>query len=125
MKKLALAFVAVLSLVASSAFAGNFDGTYQFSSRDKAGTPDMQGWWGWMSIQDGTMTRVYHSPDGKQEKYYVGKITPEGEWQTVTFTQAYKPEYVGNKHKNKFILNGKTFTMKSDDGTFTEVWSKK
>jgi len=46
MKKFVMAAVAVLSLAASAAFAGSFDGTYQFTSRNKAGSPDMQGWWG-------------------------------------------------------------------------------
>lgn len=125
MKKFVMAAVAVLSLVASAAFAGSFDGTYQFTSRTKAGNPDMQGWWGWMSINNNTITRVYHSPDGKEEKFYVGTIAPEGNAYKVTFTQAYKSEYVGNTHMNKLNLNGKSFTLQAEDGSFTEVWSKK
>ena len=78
-----------------------------------------------MSINNNVITRVYHSPDGKEEKYYVGTIAPEGNTYKVTFTQAYKPEYVGNTHVNKFMISGNSFTMQSADGVFTEVWNKK
>lgn len=116
--------VAVL-FIAVSAYAGQFDGVYKFSSRTKGGQPDMQGWWGMMVISSDTMSRIYHSPDGKSDKYYVGKLKPEGGLYSVQFDYAYNPSYVGNKHTNKIELKGTELTMTSEDGVFKEVWQKK
>lgn len=115
----------VILMVSASTFAADFSGVYKFVSRYKGNTPDMQGWWGTMVIVNGTMSRIYHSPDAKTEKYYVGPMTEEGGFQVVKFSYAYKPEYIGNAHKNKMVLEGGNLTMTSDDGKFKEIWLKK
>ena len=126
MKKI-LASVVMVAVVlgAVAASAANFDGVYKFTSRSKEGTPDMAGWWGMMVITNGTMSRLYHSPDGVQEKYYVGAMTQVGDVTTLRLTQAYKPEYVGNEHRNLIRFTGTNLIVESEDGKFKEVWTKK
>ena len=125
MNALKMGIVAVVMVVAVAAGAASFDGTYQFTSRSKEGTPDMAGWWGMMIITNGTMSPIYHSPDATQEKYYVGTLTPTGNLYTIKFTQAYKPEYIGNEHRNKITVDGAGLVVESEDGKFKEVWTKK
>lgn len=125
MKLLSRVLAVAIILVSTSALAGTFDGVYGFSGRTKTGNPDMAGWWGMMVIEKGTMTRVYHSPDGTTEKYYVGDLKKVGDLYTIKFTQAYKPSYVGNEHKNKITLSGTKLLIESPDGTFTETWGRK
>lgn len=126
MKKI-LAGVVMVAVVlgAMVASAANFDGVYKFTSRSKEGTPDMQGWWGMMVIKNNTMSRIYRSPDGTQEKYYVGTLTQNGTIYTVKFTDTYKPEYVGNEHRNTMTVDGMSLVIGSEDGKFKEVWAKK
>ncbi len=110
--------------ISVSAFAG-FDGTYNFTSRVKDGAADMNGWNGTMTIKGNEVTRSYKSPDGKQEKFYNSTMTQNGDVYVLKVTKAYKPEYVGNEHKNKITVKGNTLIMQSDDGKFSETWTKK
>lgn len=120
----ALAFAA--SAFAASAFAAGLDGTYSFSARTKAGSPDMQGWQGTMTIKGNEIVRTYKAPDGKQEKSYTSTFKQDGNLYVLKHTKAYKPEYVGNEFKNKIVVNGNTLTMEAEDGkSFKEVWTKK
>lgn len=125
MKKIAMLVAVVGLFVAATSFAGNFDGTYNFQSRTKEGTPDLAGWTGTMTIANNEMSRTFKSPDGKSEKFYAGPMTQEGDLVAVKFTKAYKPEYIGNVHKNKMQWQGSALTMTSEDGKFKEVWVKK
>ena len=70
MKKIASFFAVAVLFVSVVAQASGYDGTYHFSSRTKEGKADMSGWGGMMVITNNTMTRDYHSPDGKTEKIY-------------------------------------------------------
>ncbi|MBI5299199.1 MAG: hypothetical protein HY877_02735 [Deltaproteobacteria bacterium] len=124
--KLAGKIVAMLVLVFSMvAGATSFDGNYKFSSRVKNGAPDLQGWTGDMVVKGDTISRTYKSVDGKEERFYIGTIKKDGDVYVVKYTKAYKPEYVGNEHKNKFIVNGATLSIEATDGKFKEVWTKK
>lgn len=125
MKKIAMLVAVVGLFVAATSFAANFDGTYTFQSRTKDGKADLAGWKGTMTIGNNEMSRTYTSPDGKDQKFYVGTMKQEGDLVAVKFTKAYKPEYVGNVHKNKLEWQGSALTMTSDDGKFKEVWTKK
>lgn len=116
---LALLFVSV------TAMAANFDGDYTFKSRVKDGKADLVGWTGTMKITNNTMTRNLTSADGKDTKFYEGTLTLNGDVYTIKYTKAYKPEYVGNEHKNKITINGNTLTMEDVNGKFKEVWTKK
>ncbi|MBI4212508.1 MAG: hypothetical protein HY540_07720 [Deltaproteobacteria bacterium] len=120
-----LMLVVVAMLASSSVFAANFDGTYKFNSRMKDGNADMSGWTGEMKIANNTISRTYHSPDGKSEKFYIGDLTQKGDLYTVKYTKAYKPEYVGNEHTNKMTVQGNALTIEATDGKFKEVWTKK
>lgn len=115
----------VVLFVSVTAFAAGFDGVYKFSSRTKEGAPDLKGWWGTMIITNSTMSRVFLAPDGKTEKFYVGELKPTGDMYSLKLTQAYKPEYIGNVHKNKITWVGSSLVIESDDGKFKEVWTKK
>jgi hypothetical protein len=116
--------VAVLLVSALAIAATNLDGNYKFSSRTKDGKADMSGWQGTMTIKGNEMTRTYKSPDGKTEKFYTTTIKPEGNVYLLKITKAYKPEYVGNEHRNKLNLNGNTLKMEAEDGKFSETWQK-
>lgn len=122
---LKLVAVTAVLFVSLSAFAAGLDGTYNFSSRTKEGAPDMPGWAGTMTIKGNEIARTYKSPDGKQEKFYTSSFKQDGNLYVIKHTKAYKPEYVGNEFKNKFIQNDKTLTMESEDGKFKETWTKK
>lgn len=126
MKTMARVFaVALLLTYAGAASATTFDGSYKFTARTKEGAADMAGWTGEMTIKGNEVTRNYKAPDGKAEKFYTSTMTQNGNWYVLKHTKAYKPEYVGNEHKNKFIVNGATLTMESEDGKFKEVWTKR
>ncbi len=125
MKKLSLVLTVLFLLISISAFAGNLDGVYKFSTRTIEGAPNMQGWWGMMVIKSNTMTRMYRSTDGTTEKFYVGDLSNEGDVYKLKLTHAYKPNYVGNEHQNKIILNASNLSMESLDGKFIETWIKK
>jgi len=125
MKKLfGMAAVAVLLVSAMAIAASGLDGTYKFSSRTKEGKADMAGWQGTMTIKGDEMARTYKSSDGKTEKFYTTTMKQEGNVYVLTTTKAYKPEYVGNKFRNKLNLNGNTLMMEAEDGKFKEVWLK-
>jgi len=126
MKKLLVAvmMVAVLNVAGLAQAATGFDGAYNFQSRSIEGNPSMQGWWGMMVITNNTLSRVYHSPDGTTEKFYVGDLKKEGEFFTVTFTDTYKKKYVGDVHRNKFTFDAGMLTILSDDGKFKEIWKR-
>jgi len=116
----------LIAMMSSLAFANTLNGVYQFESRAKSGKADMQNWWGMMVIDNNTMTRVYRSPDGSVQKYYIGDLKQNGDLFTTTFKYAYKPNYVGNSHDNKITVSGQKLTMSSPDGaSFKEVWVKK
>ena len=124
--KLAGKLLAVVVFAASvAAMAASFDGSYKFSSRVKNGAPDLQGWSGEMSIKGDTISRTYKSADGKEDRFYIGTLKKDGDLYTVTYTKAYKPEYVGNQHQNKFIMNGSNLKIEAPDGKFQETWTKK
>ena len=125
MKHVARLIAAALFLVSLQAFAANLDGTYAFTSRVKEGKADLAGWNGTMTIAKETMSRKYTSPDGKEVKFYEGTMKHDGDTYAITFTKAYKPEYVGQEHKNKITLTGNTLTMEAIDGKFKETWTKK
>lgn len=119
-------FLAVVVLAASTlVYAANFEGTYTFSSRTKEGNPEMQGWSGTMVIKGNEVNRTYKSSDNTQEKFYTSTFKQDGNIYVLTHTKAYKPEYVGNEHRNKFLLNGNTLVIESEDGKFQETWNKK
>lgn len=112
MKNLARLIAVVVLLASSTVFAANLDGTYTFSSRVKEGKPDMVGWNGTMTIAKDTMARTYTAPaPAKETKFYEGTMKQEGDLYSVKFTKAYKPEYVGQEHKNKITLSGNTLTL--------------
>lgn len=125
MKKMAKIFAACVLVASVSAWAANFDGAYKFQSRAKEGKVDMQGWQGSMTIKGNEMDRTYKSSDGKDQKFYTSTIKQDGNIYVLKHIKAYKPEYVGNEHRNKMNLNGNTLTIESEDGTFKEVWTKK
>ena len=116
--------VVVLLVSVSAIAATSYDGTYKFQSRTKDGQPDMSGWNGTMTIKGNEMNRTYKAPDGKQEKFYTSTMNQSGDTVTLKHTKAYKPEYVGNEHKNTFSTAGNTLTIKSTDGKFVESWIK-
>ncbi len=117
--------VAVL-LVTATVFAANLDGNYVFKSRSKEGKPDLAGWTGTMKIASGAMDREFKSADKKETKFYMSTMKNDGgDIYTCKFTNAYKPEYVGQEHKNKIVLKGSELTIESADGKFQEVWTKK
>lgn len=126
MKKLStIVAVAVLLVSVAAVAAISFDGTYAFTSRAKEGTPDMVGWTGTMTIGNGTMARNYTNPANKEVKFYEGTMKQDGDVYVLKLTKAYKPEYVGQEHKNKITVTGNTLTMVSADGKFKEIWTKK
>jgi hypothetical protein len=125
MKKISSLVAVAVVFTALAAFAADISGTYTFSSRIKEGKPDLVGWNGTMTIGNGTILRKYASADGKDSKFYEGTFIQDKDIYTIKFTKAYKPEYVGQEHKDKITLNDKTLTMESTDGKFKEVWTKK
>lgn len=125
MKSAAKVFAVLLFAVSAVAFAAHFDGTYKFQSRAKEGKADMQGWQGTMTIKGDMMDRTYQSADGKDKKFYTSSIKQDGNVYILKHIKAYKPEHVGNEHRNKMDLKGGTLTLSSEDGKFKEVWTKK
>lgn len=122
LRLLAVAVVFTVGL----AFAANLDGDYKFTSRTKEGKPDLAGWNGTMKIAGGTMRRDFTSPDGKETKFYESSMKDDGHnVYSMTFTKAYKPEYVGKAYKNKVTVNGNKLVVSDVDGKFTEEWVKK
>ena len=113
-----------LFLTGSVVAATPYDGHYTFVSRTIAGAPDMVGWSGTLELGSDILSRHYQSADGATKKFYVGPVKVEGDIYVVTFTEAYKPEYVGNTHRNRLSLKDGLLTMTSEDGKFVEVWKK-
>lgn len=124
---IAIALVMLFAVTTFAASSSNFDGVYKFSWRSKGDVKDLEGWWGMMVVNNGTMSRFFHSADGKDTKYYVGNLTKQGDVYKLKFTYTYKPEYVGQEHDNKITFAGGKLVMESPDGgkTFKEVWEKK
>lgn len=121
-----LMVIAAVVLFSMSALAAGLDGSYSFVSRTKGTTPDLVGWTGTMKIAGGTMSRTFTSKDGKESKFYDSTMKNEGgDLYSCTFTKAYKPEYVGQTHKNRITSAATQVTIEAPDGSFKEVWTKK
>lgn len=127
MKKLAVFVAVVMGFVAVAAYAADYSGNYTFVSRakkvDGKMTADLAGYKGTMKIENNVMRRDLTSPDGKDKRFYVSKMTPDtGNLVTIKHTDAYKPNYIGNEFKNNFIKNGDELKLEAPDQSFQEVW---